>query len=175
VTRPEFSRPVRVDTLGEEPRRLGVEAEEAERAGLARRFALIGIERLAAELTLTRDGTEVAMAGILQASVTQACAATGAPVAAELEIPFDIRFRPQPGPAPSAEEIELGGSELDIVFYDGAAIDVGEAAAETLSLNLDPYPRAPGADEALKAAGVRSEEEAGPFGALAALRDKLEE
>ena len=59
------------------------------------------------------------------------------------------------------------------VFYDGAAIDVGEAVAETLSLSLDPYPRAPGAEEALEAAGVKSEEEAGPFAALAGLRDKL--
>ena len=63
--------------------------------------------------------------------------------------------------------------ELDVVFYDGAAIDLGEAVAETLVLSLDPYPRAPGAGETLKAAGVKSEEEAGPFGALVGLRDKL--
>ncbi|HEV2747118.1 MAG TPA: DUF177 domain-containing protein, partial [Allosphingosinicella sp.] len=43
----------------------------------------------------------------------------------------------------------------------------------TLALSLDPFPRSPAAAEALKAAGVKSEEEAGPFGALAALRDKL--
>jgi len=42
-----------------------------------------------------------------------------------------------------------------VVFYDGASIDVGEAVAETLLLNLDPYPRAPGAEQALRAAGVR--------------------
>ena len=76
-------------------------------------------------------------------------------------------------PAAPEEEVELSESEMDVVFHDGAAIDVGEAVAETLSLGLDPYPRAPGADEALKAAGVKSEEEAGPFAALAGLRDKL--
>lgn len=173
MTAPEFSRPVRIDTLGEAPPRLAVEAEEIERVGLARRFALVAIERLAAELTLSRDGAEVAMAGMLRASVTQACAATGAPVAAALEVPFDILFRPQPEVARRDEEIELGESEMDVVFYDGATIDVGEAVAETLSLNLDPFARAPGADEALKAAGVKSEEEAGSFGALAGLRDKL--
>ena len=82
-------------------------------------------------------------------------------------------FRPQPEAGSADEEVELGEDELDVVFYDGAAVDVGEAVAETLSLSLDPYPRAPGAEEALKAAGVKSEEEAGPFAALAGLRDKL--
>jgi hypothetical protein len=39
-----------------------------------------------------------------------------------------------------------------------------------LSLALDPYPRGPRADEALKSAGVLSEAEAGPFAALAKLK-----
>ena len=58
-------------------------------------------------------------------------------------------------------------------FTTAASIDIGEAAAETLALALDPYPRAPDAGEALKAAGVKGEEEAGPFAALAALKGKL--
>ncbi|HMG47031.1 MAG TPA: DUF177 domain-containing protein [Allosphingosinicella sp.] len=173
MTAPEFSRPVRVDTLGAAPRRLSVEADEAERIGLARRFGLVAIDRLAAELALSRDGAEVMIEGSLSAKVTQACAATGAPLAAEIETPFTLLFRPQPGVAGPDEEIELGESELDVTFYDSATIDVGEAVAETLALNLDPYPRAPGAEEALQAAGVKSEEEAGPFRALAGLRDKL--
>ena len=71
------------------------------------------------------------------------------------------------------EEIELGRRRLDTIPYDGAAIDLGEAAAETMALALDPFPRGPGADRHCKAAGVVSEEEAGPFGALAGLKDKL--
>ena len=173
MTAPEFSRPVRVDTLGEEPRQMRIEAEAGERTALARRFGLVAIDRLAADVALSRKGTQVAMAGTLAAAVTQACAATGAPVEAELELPFDLLFRPQPDPAGRDEEIELGEAELDVVFYDSGSIDAGEAVAETLALNLDPYPRAPGAEQALKAAGVKSEEEAGPFGALAGLRDKL--
>jgi uncharacterized metal-binding protein YceD (DUF177 family) len=173
VTAPEFSRTVRVDALGPSPRQLRIEAEAAERAALARRFGLIAIDRLAAELSLTRNGTEIALAGALSAAVTQACVATGAPLAAAIEAPFALNFRPQPDPASPDEEVELGEEDLDVVFYDSASIDVGEAVAETLLLNLDPYPRAPGAEQALKAAGVNSEEEAGPFAALAGLRDKL--
>ena len=105
--------------------------------------------------------------------MTQSCVATGEPVEAEVDEPFDIVFRPQPDAAAPTRRSSSSESELDVVFYDGAAIDLGEAVAETLSLGLDPYPRAPDAEAALKAAGVKSEEEAGPFAALAALRDKL--
>jgi uncharacterized metal-binding protein YceD (DUF177 family) len=173
MTAPEFSRPVRIDTIGAAPRRLEIRAEEGERIALARRFGLVAIERLAAALTLARKAEEIAMEGTLSAKVTQACVATGEPLEAEIEAPFSLRFRPQPRAEGPEDEIELAADELDVIFHDGAAIDVGEAVAETLLLSLDPYPRAPGADAALRAAGVKSEEEAGPFGALAGLRDKL--
>jgi hypothetical protein len=64
---------------------------------------------------------------------------------------------------------------MDVVFYDQAAIDVGEAVAETLALSLDPWPRSPDAEAILREAGVKreGEEEKGPFAALASLKDKL--
>ena len=173
MTAPEFSRPVRVDTLGAEPRALAIEAAPEERAALAKRFALVEIGRLAADLSLTRRGDEVVAGGRIAAEVVQSCVATGDPVPAVIDEPLALLFRPTPPPAGPDEEIELGEKELDVTFYEGGAIDVGEAVAETLALSLDPYPRAPDAEQALKAAGVKSEEEAGPFGALASLRDKL--
>ena len=36
MTAPEFSRPVRIDTVGEQPRAMEIAAEEAERVALAR-------------------------------------------------------------------------------------------------------------------------------------------
>ena len=108
--------------------------------------------------------------GTLDAAVVQSCVATAEPVPALLSEPFRILFRPQPDIAAPDEEIELGEAELDVVFYEGGAVDLGEAVAETLSLSLDPYPRAADAEAALKAAGVRSEEEAraasSPFAVL---------
>lgn len=174
MTAPEFSRTVRVDTFGDGPRPLAIEAEEVERITLARRFGLIAIERLGAALELSRRGEDIAASGRLSARVVQACAATGEPLAAEIEAPFEILFRADRASAAAAEEVELGEADMDVVFYEGGEIDVGEAVAETLSLNLDPYPRAPGSEEALKEAGVKSEEEAGPFGKLAELRSRLE-
>jgi len=173
VNGPEFSRPVRIDTLGAEPRSVALEAEADERAALARRFGLPGIARLAAEAALVRRGEEVVATGRVEAAVTQSCVATGEPVEAKVDEPFELLFRPAPAADRPDVEVELSESELDVTFYEGGAIDLGEAVAETLALSLDPYPRAPGAEQALKAAGVKSEEEAGPFGALAGLRDKL--
>jgi uncharacterized metal-binding protein YceD (DUF177 family) len=169
---PEFSRPVRADTIAAAPREMAVEADEAERAALSRRFGLVAIHRLAADARLSRSGETIMAEGRLHAAVTQSCVATAAPVEAALDEPFRILFRPHPTPA-AEDEIELDAGELDVVFYDGAAIDLGEAIAETLSLSLDPWPRVANADEALKAAGVKDESEVGPFAALAGLKDKI--
>lgn len=171
---PEFSRVVRLDTLGNAGRTLTISAEAEERSALARRFAIVAIERLCAEVSLSRSGERVVASGTLRAEVTQSCVATGEPVAQSLDEAFRIEFRPQPTGISKDDEIELGEDELDVVFYDGAAVDIGEAVAETLSLGLDPYPRSANAEDALRKAGVKDEQEAGPFGALAALRDKLE-
>jgi uncharacterized metal-binding protein YceD (DUF177 family) len=170
---PEFSRSVRIDTLGPAPRQVSIGANADERAALARRFGLVAIDHLSAEAALTLNGETVTATGSLEAKVTQSCVASNLPVAAELNEEFRIHFRPQPGVGRADEEIELSESEMDVVFYEGAAIDLGEAVAETLSLSLDPYPRSPEADSTLRDAGVKSEAEAGPFAALAALKDKL--
>lgn len=177
TTRPEFSRTVRVDTLSAAPRQLSIGADESERAALARRFGLVGIERMTAEASLTRSGEEVRAHGILSAAVVQSCVASHVPVPAEVEEEFSVVFRPHPAGVSDEEEIELSEGELDVIFYDGAAVDIGEAVAETLSLSLDPYPRSKEAEAALREAGVKSEEEqraeTSPFAGLAALKDKI--
>ena len=170
---PEFSRPHRLDQIGTGESNITVEADEKERTALARRFDLVALDHLAARFVLRRDATGVRAAGHLSASVTQSCGVTGEPLPAKIEEDFAIRFLPEPGEDESHDEIELAAEDLDTVFYTGSALDLGETAAETLALALDPFPRSPNAAEVLKQAGVISEEEAGPFGALAGLKDKL--
>jgi uncharacterized metal-binding protein YceD (DUF177 family) len=169
---PEFSRAVRIDTLGSGPREISLEASEEEREALARRFGLQEIGILAASVSLSGKPEGIEATGRLSAEVVQSCVVTGVGVPASIDEEFNLRFLPQPK-SDSEGEIELGEEELDTVFYEGGAIDVGEAVAETLGLALEPYPRAPGAEEAMRAAGVKDEEDAGPFAALAGLRDKL--
>ena len=170
MTPPEFSRPVRIDTLGAGARSVEIGANEGERAALATRFGIDAIDRLSAKLDLVRSGDEVRARGTLSAAVTQSCVASGEPVAETVDQSFEIVFRPVPSGGSPDEEIELSEGELDVVFYQGAAVDVGETVAETLSLSLDPFPRSPAAEAALKEAGVKAEEEAkaesSPFAAL---------
>lgn len=169
---PEFSRPLRVDTVGAGPRAIAITANTEECAALARRFDLIAVERLDASLSAQRDGDAILVSGQVTACVVQRCVATGAAIPTDIDEAVALRFVAETA-TPAADEIELAADALDVIAYAGDAIDLGEAAAETMALALDPFPRSADAAEALKAAGVVSEDAAGPFGALAALRDRL--
>ena len=153
--------------------RLDIVADEEERAAVADRLALLSLERLEAHAVLSRDGQRIRATGRLKASLEQACVATGDPCPAHLDEPFDLAFVPEPSGVRAEEEVELGEADLDTVFHDGSAIDLGGAVIDTLALALDPYPRSAGAEAALKEAGVLTEEEASPFAALAALKEKM--
>jgi uncharacterized metal-binding protein YceD (DUF177 family) len=181
MTAPEFARPHRLDQIGTGESQVHIAAEPQERAALAIRFDLLAIDSLESDCAIRRDASGIVARGRIKAQVTQACIATGDPVPATIDEDFAIRFLPESDDDP-ADEIELDADECDTVFYTGSAIDLGEAAAETLALALDPFPRSPNAEEILRQAGVLSEEEArrlaeesGPFGALAELKGKLGE
>lgn len=153
--------------------RIDLIADDHERAVIVERLGLLSLDRLEAHAVLSRDGQRVKASGRLKAALDQACVATGEPCPAHIDEPFDLQFVPEPKASGADEEVELGETDLDTVFHDGSAIDLGGAIADTLALALDPYPRSAGADAALKEAGVLTEEEASPFAALAALKEKL--
>ena len=150
--------------------RIDLVADEAERKLTADRLDLRSLDRLEAHATLDRKGEIVRARGRLKASLCQSCVVTDEPVEAHADEAFDIYFLPEPKTDSPDEEVELVESDCDVVFHDGAAIDLGNAIADTLALALDPYPRSAGAEAALKEAGVLSEAEAGPFAALAKLK-----
>ncbi|NBR31533.1 MAG: DUF177 domain-containing protein [Sphingomonadaceae bacterium] len=168
---PEFSRPYKLDTLGQ-PRAVDIRAEAEERTGLARRFGLQSLDRLEARATLTTSTQGIEVAGRLRADAVQSCVVTQDPIPVRIDQEFTVRFVPET--TPDADEIELSADDCDIMEHDGQQIDLGEAVAQSLGLALDPYPRSANAEARLREAGVKSEEEAGPFGALAALKDKLQ-
>lgn len=170
---PEFPRPHRLDQIGVGDSNVEIEATAEERSAIARRFDLVGVDALSARFTLRRDAIGIRATGHLSAAVTQACGVTGEPLPAKIEEDFAIRFLPEPTEDESRDEVELAEEDLDTVFYTGSALDLGEAAAETLALALDPFPRSANAAAVLKQAGVISDEEAGPLGALAGLKDLL--
>jgi uncharacterized metal-binding protein YceD (DUF177 family) len=171
-TPPEFSLIV---TLADAAhgRTLSVEADAETRARIAKRLALVTLDRFAVTGEVRAIAGGIGAKGEVQAQVVQACAATDLPVPAAIVEPFDLRFlRDVDAPVGEDEEIEIGSEDLDLLPLEGDRVDLGEAAVQTLSLALDPFPRHPDADRILAEKGVLSEEAAGPFAALAKLRGK---
>lgn len=169
MIRDGFAHRLRLDSI-RDGERLDIAADESERQAVAERLRLASLERFDAHVTLDRDGMRIHARGRIRAALCQSCVATGDPVAEHVDEPFEVVFLPEPHPGRPDEEVELAAEDCDVVFHDGAAIDLGTALADTLALSLDPYPRSAGAEAALKEAGVLSEEQAGPFAVLAKLR-----
>jgi uncharacterized metal-binding protein YceD (DUF177 family) len=162
----EFSRPVDRRHLKAAPLRLTADA--AERKALAKRFGLIAIHRLEAEVSLEADGEAVDAEGTLRAEIVQTCAVTGDDLPVSIEEPLALRFVPE---VPvTQEELELTEKELDEIPYPGTAFDLGEALAQSLALAIDPFATGTHADRVRKEEGLLDEEASGPFAALAALK-----
>ena len=164
-----FAHQLRLDQI-RDGERLDLVADETERDAIARRLGLSSLDRLEAHVTLAKTGEIVRAQGRMVAALDQSCVVTGDPIASHVDEPVEILFVPEPSLAAPDEEVELRRGDLDVVFHDGAAIDLGGAIADTLALSLDPYPRSAAAEAALKEAGVMTEEQASPFAVLAKLR-----
>lgn len=172
MTNPELSHIV---TLADamQGRKVALDTDEATRAAIAKRLGLIALDRFVVEAEVFAVAGGIAARGSITAEVVQACAATDLPVPTHIADPFDLRFLRDIGAdASEEEEVEISADDCDVLPLEGDRVDIGEAAVQTLSLALEPFPRHPDADRILAEKGVLTEEQAGPFGALAQLRDK---
>lgn len=164
---PELSRPIKVKGLPGET--VVIEADAGERAALAARFGLPGVDSLHAEVALEQRGSAIRATGTLRAAIRQACAISGEDFPANIEESLDLRFVEQGAINPALEEdgdieIELEADDCDEIEYAGGSFDLGEAVAQTLGLAIDPYAEGPEADAARKAAGIVAEgEQEGPL------------
>jgi hypothetical protein len=186
----EFSFPVDVTSLPPTGRHYAIKADDAARARVAVRLGLQDVAALTASFDLIpRAGGLVKVTGIVEATVTQTCVVTLAPLPAsvkeEVEVAYTT-FAPKPaakaaskskaGKAEEDEEedlLSLGEEDPPQEALDGQ-IDLGELAVEYMALGLEPYPKAPGASfEAASwtGKGEKSEPES-PFAVLAQLKKK---
>ena len=171
--KPEFSRPERLDTIGERERIVEIVATEDERAALAKRFALLSITRLDARLGIKRTDSGIVVKGRVTGAAVQACSVTDEPLDTQIDEPVALLFVDQL--VSEGDEVELSDDALDTVAIEGGTIDLGEAAADTLALAIDPFPRGPNAAAALAAAGVISEDEFRPANAFSDLKARMAE
>ena len=172
----EFSRRVRVETLGEDEVVQRIEATAEERRALARRFELLSLDRLEATLRLQRSAGKplVRVSGRFEAEVTQACVVTLEPVADHLEGSFSRCYSLAAGDAAEREIlVDIGEKEQPEPVPSGG-VDLGEAVAEQLALNLDPYPRVEGArlEQAEWGGSPENEQRRAPFAVLDSLKGR---
>ncbi|MEM8917292.1 MAG: DUF177 domain-containing protein [Pseudomonadota bacterium] len=171
---PEFSRIVKLSDLGAAPLIGEATASDEECAALAKRFDLPSIDSLSASYELRTGTDRLSFSGRLESRLTQSCAISGDDLPVTISEDFTIAFV-EIGEIRNNEEqeIELASEDCDVLEYSDNRVDIGEALAQTLFLALDPYPQGPNADKIRHSGELKTEEEAGPFAALAALKDKL--
>lgn len=157
----EFPRPLRVAGVSPAGQRLVLEASAAECVALAARFGILSVSWLRAELALRPDAAGgIAVDGRLSARVVQACVVSLEPVAQRVTDEFSFRILPE-----GAEPSDNLDDEDEVEVTHGIA-ELGEVAAQYLSLALDPYPRADGAE----LPDAARDDSAPPFAALRGLK-----
>ena len=142
---PEFSRPIPVERLGSAEIVETIEASQAERARLAERFGIVSLDRFDTSVRLQRrEGGIVRVSGRFEADVVQNCVVTLEPFPSHIEDGFSADFT-QAAVEP-VQDLNLDADYDAPEPIEGGAIDIGELAAQFLSLALDPHPRSPGAE-----------------------------
>ncbi|GAB4576376.1 MAG: DUF177 domain-containing protein [Rhodothalassiaceae bacterium] len=132
--------PVRREGIG----RWHLIADGAERTALAARFDLIGIDSCVADISITAIEGGVRVTGTVAADIAQRCVVSLEPFASRVETRFSIRFLRELPESEDGEEFIDPEEEEDIELLEEGHLDIGEIAAQSLGLALDPYPRAPG-------------------------------
>jgi uncharacterized metal-binding protein YceD (DUF177 family) len=168
----ELSRRLRLDRVPPAGMTLDIAADEKEREALARRFGVLAIPDLTADVTVHAErGGAWRVDGRLRATVVQACGITLEPVEQHIDESFTVRFSDQM----EAVDRDTGELVVDVEApepLDGDSLDLGDVVADELGVAIDPFPRKPGAQlgDILPAASATSAEDS-PFAALAGLRD----
>lgn len=173
----EFNRPLVLAQIGDRESRHRISAEEEERAALAKRLELQGIDRLEGVIAVrrVRGGAVLKVSGSMTAEVTQTCIATLAPLPVRLEESFLESFALE-RKAKDATDVELSLAEEDGIepltpeLYANGAFDLGELLVQLLAERLDPFPRhadAPPAEGEWGGSANGAETEASPFAELA--------
>ena len=153
------------EVRGPVERRLSPEASRL--AAIARVIGVDALKSLTAEVTVTPwlDGAE--LRGRFEAEVTQTCGVTLEPLEQEVRGEFLVRLAPAGSPNLPSEDAEIDLEADDPPdALEGDEIDLAGYVVEHLALEIDPFPRKPGAVFEPPAA----KEETSPFAVLKGLK-----
>ena len=134
----EFSRPLQVDRVPKLGSTEKLAAEPAELQALAKRFKIPVLHSLSAEIRATPwRGGGMKLEGHITADLEQVSVISLEAFRETVSVPLARYFLPHGAVVDNQQE-----DDADPI--DNGWIDLGEVVAETLALDLDPYPRKPG-------------------------------
>lgn len=166
-----WARTVKLHELSRGPVRLTLEPDAAERAAVAKQLGLRSLPSFTARVTVKPwlDGAE--LTGRFDAVVEQVCGVSLDPFEQPVAGEIDLRLAPAGSPhaaSPEPGEVELDPNAPDAPdILETDTIDVAAYVVEHLALELDPFPRKPGATFDYQP----PEEETSPFAALKKLTE----
>ncbi len=168
---PPWSVPLRLSEVQRGGRTLHLAADADARARIASLLELPALMRLEGEVTVSPwlDGAEVRARW--SADLQQTCSITAESFDSPLTGDFHVRVVPSDSRAAPAADAEVSvdpEAEDPPDVLDGDTLDLGAYLVEALALELDPFPRAPGAE--FQPPGEPPEPS--PFAALAALKPR---
>lgn len=133
----EFSRPLQVDRVPNLGSRDRPAADEAECAALALRLGIPKLYSLSAFLTSSPwRGGGLKITGPMKAEFDQVSVVSLDTFRTKLEVDVERFFLPP--------HKDANANEDDVDTIQNGIVDLGEILAETMALELDPYPRKPG-------------------------------
>lgn len=171
MTQPGFESPVsfrvNVARLPQKGLPVRIEADETQRAALAREHGLLEVRNYRTDLVASPwKAGGVRIAGSVTADIVQECVVTLDPIDARVETDISALFVPE-----GSRLAAWPGSESEMVLdpdgpdapetFRGDEIDVGALAEEFFVLAIDPYPRKAGA--VAEALPSQDEEVRGPL------------
>lgn len=132
----EFSRPLTVAKVPSRGSHEKISADPGECKALGKRFQIPAVHALSAHLEVHPwRGGGYRVIGTIKADIEQTSVVSLENFRTDLSIPVTRYFLPR---VPETED------EADIDPLEHGEIDLGEIVAETVALDLDPYPRKEG-------------------------------
>ncbi|HQZ11484.1 MAG TPA: DUF177 domain-containing protein [Devosia sp.] len=171
---------IRIDSMPVDGRDVRLVADEEDRAQLAAQLDLTSIKRLEVALHAVKFRGGIRVTGRLDAAVEQPSVVSFVPVRQVISEPIDRVFLPggeklYAGEAGAEIFVDLDGDDVPDHF-EGNEADLTDLVVETLSLAIDPYPRAEGESlEDLGIAGAADDAPESPFAALRRLKSGSDE
>ena len=172
---PEFPRLIATEGIIQNKNKVEkIEATVAECAALAKRLDLRSLSGLKGKISMFRvlEDNVIRIEGDIEADVVQSCVVSLQDVPSKVKVHFNTCFTEEGKEIDEDDEISVSLEEGFPDVMVGGMIDLGELVAQYLSLELDPYPRAPGVSLAEQTVESAEDIKNRPFHVLKGLKSE---